>query len=1026
MDPNVEPWIYPLFYPFGTRGWHKNISYVHKQNKKVTRNDYHKYRIAIRNEFNVFLMGRRLFQQWVVDSYVKTEKDRLNYLRNNQKQLRAESYQGLIDHLNKCRNSENNDNTTNIGKMIILPSSFSGSPRNMLQHYQDSMAIVRKFGKPDIFVTMTCNPNWLEIKENLFSKQTAADRPDIVTRVFNIKKNALIDMIVKERHFGEVLAYVYVIEFQKRGLPHMHMLITLAEKYKITTPQMVDKYICAEIPNESDDPILYDIITKNMLHGPCGNWCIVNGKCSKHYPKKFQQETTMDENCYPYYRRRDLGIIFTRSQGSHFTNEHVVPYNRILSKRFNSHINVEIISSIKSVKYLYKYVYKGHDEALITINGNVSNSDNNATIQYDEIYNHIETRYVGPAEAVWRILSKPLQEKSHSIIRLPIHLPNQQNLLINNDCDEAEIRNVLEKQTMLIDFFALNARDQNARKYIYTDIPYHYVFKKENRSNTFHWVQRQKQFKVISRMYSVSPSQVELFHLRLLLTKVKGPKSYEDIRTVNGHTYDTYMNTCLALGLIEDDNEWERALGEAESWMMPYQLRYLFVRILLHCYPMYPDKLWEKFKKSMSEDYTINLGSILGEKKAYFHINSILCDEGSHISNFPNMPQMTDWEYVDDNGTIQENNHRGAQQYQTLNEQQKEISKNRNICTMAYTGIAATLLPNGKTLHKTFNLPVPLFSDSSSNIKYNSKQGEYLKNIDVFIWDEAPMAPKYALEVIDRTLRDMMNSEVPFGGKVMILGGDFRQLLPVKKNSTRTELVSLSIKYSYLWQYFHQFTLTQNMRTLPSEVEFSKFLLNVGDGTLNDNNDNLTLPNQSRNVDVNRINNETVQLLDYDTEKVFTSIDSTENCDNGDIDDVILPEYLNTLNPPNFPFHELILRKFCIVMLLRNLNISEGLCNGTRLMILELGNNILKCKILNGDKSGEIAFISRITLYCEDIYPFTFKRRQFPIVLAFAITINKAQGQTFDMIGIDLTKDIFNHGQLYVAFSRVRSWETLH
>ncbi|XP_034945195.1 uncharacterized protein [Chelonus insularis] len=680
------------------------VSVINKNTKSyITQNDYHKYRIAIRNEFNVFLMGRRLFQQWVVDSYVKTEKDRLNYLRNNQKQLRAESYQGLIDHLNKCRNSENNDNTTNIGKMIILPSLFSGSPRNMLQHYQDSIAIVRKFGKPDIFVTMTCNPNWLEIKENLFSKQTAADRPDIVTRVFNIKKNALIDMIVKERHFGEVLAYVYVIEFQKRGLPHMHMLITLAEKYKITTPQMVDKYICAEIPNESDDPILYDIITKNMLHGPCGNWCIVNGKCSKHYPKKFQQETTMDENCYPYYRRRDLGIIFTRSQGSHFTNEHVVPYNRILSKRFNSHINVEIISSIKSVKYLYKYVYKGHDKALITINGNVSNSDNNAIFR--------------PAEAVWRILSKPLQEKSHSIIRLPIHLPNQQNLLINNDCDEAEIRNVLEKQTMLIDFFVLNARDQNARKYIYTDIPYHYVFKKENRSNTFHWVQRQKQFKVISRMYSVSPSQVELFHLRLLLTKVKGPKSYEDIRTVNGHTYDTYMNTCLALGLIEDDNEWERALGEAESWMMPYQLRYLFVRILLHCYPMYPDKLWEKFKKSMSEDYTINLGSILGEKKAYFHINSILCDEGSHISNFPNMPQMTDWEYVDDNGTIQENNHRGAQQYQTLNEQQKEISKNRNICTMAYTGIAATLLPNGKTLHKTFNLPVPLFSDSSSNIK---------------------------------------------------------------------------------------------------------------------------------------------------------------------------------------------------------------------------------------------------------------------------------------------------------------------
>ncbi|XP_034936543.1 uncharacterized protein [Chelonus insularis] len=549
-------------------------------------------------------MGRRLFQQWVVDSYVKVEEDRLNFSRFNQKQLRAESYEGLVDYLNKyCNGNNNHDNahnSNNIGKIVILPSSFNGSPRNMLQHYQDSMAIVRKFGKPDIFLTMTCNPNWLEIKENLFSKQTAADRPDIVTRVFNIKKNALINMIVKEHHFGEVLAYVYVIEFQKRGLPHMHMLITLKEGHKITTTQMVDKYICAEIPNETDDPILYDIITKNMFHGPCGNWCTVNGKCSKHYPKKFQQETTMDENCYPHYRRRDLGISFIRSPTCTFTNEHVVPYNKVLSKRFNSHINVEIVSSIKSVKYLYKYVYKGHDKAMITINGNISDSDNNVTVQYDEINNHMETRYVGPVEAVWRILSKPLQEKSHSIIRLPVHLPNQQNLLINNDCDETELRNVLEKQTMLVDFFALNTRDQDARQYVYMDIPNHYVFKKQNETNIFQWTQRQKQFKVIGRMYSVSPSKVELFHLRLLLTKVRGPKSFEDIRTVNGHTYDTFMDTCLALGLIADDNEWEHALHEAINWMMPCQLRYLFVRILLHCNPMYPHKLWEKFKESMN------------------------------------------------------------------------------------------------------------------------------------------------------------------------------------------------------------------------------------------------------------------------------------------------------------------------------------------------------------------------------------------------------------------------------------------
>ena len=118
------------------------------------------------------------------------------------------------------------DEDTHVGKIVTLPSTLIGSPRNMLQLHQDAMAIVRKYGKPDLFVTMTCNPKWREIEDNLLPGQYASDRPDIVARVFNIKKNYLIDLIVKQKMFGDVLAYVYVVEFQKRGLPHIHMLIT--------------------------------------------------------------------------------------------------------------------------------------------------------------------------------------------------------------------------------------------------------------------------------------------------------------------------------------------------------------------------------------------------------------------------------------------------------------------------------------------------------------------------------------------------------------------------------------------------------------------------------------------------------------------------------------------------------------------------------------------------------------------------------------------------------------------------------
>ena len=112
-------------------------------------------------------------------------------------------------------------------------------------------------------------------------------------------------------------------------------------------------------------------------------------------------------------------------------------------------------------------------------------------------------------------------------------------------------------------------------------------------------------------------------------------------------------------------------------------------------------------------------------------------------------------------------------------------------------------------------------------------------------------------------------------------------------------------------------------------------------------------------------------------------------------------------------------------MLIRNISINEGLCNGIRLRVLDFSNNLIKCEILTGDKLGDIVFLNRITLVCEDQLPFTFKRRQFPVKLAFAMTINKPQGQTFDKIGIDLRRDVFNHGQLYLAISRVRSWDSL-
>ncbi|XP_058789934.1 ATP-dependent DNA helicase pif1-like [Phymastichus coffea] len=543
-------------------------------------------------------------------------------------------------------------------------------------------------------------------------------------------------------------------------------------------------------------------------------------------------------------------------------------------------------------------------------------------------------------------------------------------------------------------------------------------------------------------------------------------------------------------------------MAEAVNWMMPKQLRHLFVLILIHCQPIYSEKLWEKFKDSMSEDFSRNNELYISYQMAYSEINDILIKEGKSLSDFPTMDQNVMINVVDINN-IDERNRRlevGNENYKKLNSEQKVIvdniieasrsdnytgttcfyidgqggsgktfvyttiynllmSDNIKCSTMAYTGIAATLLPNGKTVHKSFGLPVPMFNDSSSNIKIQSNEGKILKNTKVFIWDEAPMAPRYALEIVNRTLKYIMNNDLPFGGKIMVLGGDFRQLLPIKVHGTRNEILNLSIKNSELWPLFSIFYLQTNMRALPHEIEFTKYLLDVGNGKLNDEHDNLQLPEHcilppnecivqntfgaliknkkfddlshcvilsARNVDVDDMNNKITDLLDKTTERIYTGTDSTENCDNGNMDhEVLLPEYLISLNPPNFPPHKLRLRKFCIVMLIRNISLSEGLCNRTRLQIIDFSNHLLKCRILTGSKRNNIILLNRITLYCDNQYPFIFKRKQFPVRLAFAMTINKAQGQTLAQIGIDLRRDVFNHGQLYVAMSRVRSWDSL-
>lgn len=185
-----------------------------------------------------------------------------------------------------------------IGRLTILPASYIGSPRHMHEYAQDAMSYVRKYGRPDLFITFTCNPQWTDIKNNLFDGQSPTDRHDITARVFRQKLKALMDLIVKLRVFAEVQCWMYSIEWQKRGLPYAHILIWLVRKI---TPDEIDSVISAEIPDQTIDPELFEVVTKNMIHGPCGEInmnspCMIDGKCSKRYPRALTSDT-ITGNC---------------------------------------------------------------------------------------------------------------------------------------------------------------------------------------------------------------------------------------------------------------------------------------------------------------------------------------------------------------------------------------------------------------------------------------------------------------------------------------------------------------------------------------------------------------------------------------------------------------------------------------------------------------------------------------------------------------------------------------------------------
>ncbi|XP_071579388.1 uncharacterized protein [Temnothorax nylanderi] len=891
---------YPLMFCRGEDGYSIAIPQRDPQTKLQLKNlvsaaSFYSYRIMIREgEVNHLVYFRSLFSQFLVDMYAKIETERLNYSRNNQAQLRAESYIHLRDAVGR-----QDADVSQLGKMVVLPSSFTGGPRYMYERTQDAITYVRYHGRPDLFITFTCNPKWKDITDALLPGQKTHDRHDIIARVFHLKVKKMMALLNKGSLFGKVCCYMYSVEWQKRGLPHIHILLWLEQRI---FSDMIDKVICAEIPDPLKDSLLHNIVKANMIHGPCGGLnynspCMKEGRCSKRYPRIFKNDTQTGGDGYPQYRRRSPadGGYTVEINGIELDNRWVVPYNPVLLRIFNAHINVELCNSVKSIKYICKYVNKGSDQAV----------------------------------------------------------------------------------------FALESEKNEVKMY-------------EN-------------------------------------------GRYINLRTVNGVLCPTFQSTCKALGLLEDDKQWDNTLEEAVLCDSSLKLRELFRVMLAFCQLSEPLSLWEKYKDSFSEDIMRQVerelkgsaqnmidevynrclvmiedavmalggqeleqyglpqpkrfGGVLGNRDYLRETNYDVNALEEVVSN--NEGLLTDEQFVVYRHVLSSVESGGGQVFFLdapggtgktflINLLLARVRRERGIAlAVASSGIAATLLEGGRTAHAAFKLPLNLIQTETPlcNISKQSNMAKVLRDCKLIVWDESTMAHKGGFEALSTTLKDIRGNDGVMGGVTVLLAGDFRQTLPIVPRGTRADEVKACVKKSHLWSLIKKISIRKNMRVhLKGDVfagQFSKILLKIGDGEYSEIEGKVIIPASLGLVVktleslINKIYPDIANIkeksMDWLSERAiltprndkagvindillksfeegeinYRSVDSVVDTD----DAVNYPvEFLNTMNPPGLPAHKLFLKVGAPVMLLRNLN-PPKLCNGTRLQVKALYRNVIEATI---------------------------------------------------------------------------------